>query len=316
MVNKDMSSPIRFGLCCLFKNEPITFKRTTAGFLLKKQSAERKRILSALCLHNARSLLAALTYCRDNGIGCFRINSQILPLATHPEAGYAVKDLPGGSDVIDIFKACGAFCRRHDLRTTFHPDQFIVLSSPDPGIVQRSAAELIYQAEVAGWVGADVINLHGGGAYGDKKTALHRLVHAIRSLPRKVRSRLTLENDDRVYTPADLLRVCHAVDVPLVYDVHHHRCLPDGLSLEAATQQALATWNREPLFHLSSPLGGWSAGKPRSHDGFIDPADMPACWRRLKVTIEVEAKAKELAVQKLMQHMAEQPTDSRRQQDK
>ncbi|MCX5901232.1 MAG: UV DNA damage repair endonuclease UvsE [Proteobacteria bacterium] len=299
-----MTSPFRFGLCCLFKNEPIMFRRTTAGFLLKKQPAEQKSLLAALCLHNARSLLAALTYCRDHGIGCFRINSQILPLKTHPEAGYAVSDLPGGSDIIEIFKACGAFCRRHDLRTTFHPDQFIVLSSADPGIVQRSIAELVYQAEVAGWVNADVINLHGGGAYGDKKTALHRLVRVIRSLPKKVRSRLTLENDDRVYTPADLLPVCHATGVPLVYDVHHHRCLPDSLSVEDATQQALATWNREPLFHLSSPLGGWSAGKPRNHDDFIDPADIPECWRGLQITIEVEAKAKELAVCELMRQMA------------
>jgi UV DNA damage endonuclease len=280
------------------------FRRTTAGFLLKKQPAEQKSLLAALCLHNARSLLAALTYCRDHGIGSFRINSQILPLKTHPEAGYAVRDLPGSRDIIASFKACGAFCRRHDLRTTFHPDQFIVLSSADPGIVQRSIAELVYQAEVAGWVNADIINLHGGGAYGDKKTALHRLVRVIRSLPKKVQTRLTLENDDRVYTPADLLPVCRETGVPLVYDVHHHRCLPDSLSVEDATHQALATWNREPLFHLSSPLGGWGSGKPRNHDDFINPADIPACWRGLKITVEVEAKAKELAVMKLIQQMA------------
>jgi UV DNA damage endonuclease len=299
-----MTPPFRFGLCCLFKNEPIMFRRTTAGFLLKKQPAEQKSLLAALCLHNARSLLAALTYCRDHGIGSFRINSQILPLKTHPEAGYAVRDLPGSRDIIASFKACGAFCRRHDLRTTFHPDQFIVLSSADPGIVQRSIAELVYQAEVAGWVNADIINLHGGGAYGDKKTALHRLVRVIRSLPKKVQTRLTLENDDRVYTPADLLPVCRETGVPLVYDVHHHRCLPDSLSVEDATHQALATWNREPLFHLSSPLGGWGSGKPRNHDDFINPADIPACWRGLKITVEVEAKAKELAVRELMRHVA------------
>ena len=303
-----MTQPLRFGLCCLFKNEPISFRRTTAGFLLKKKPAAQKSLLAALCLHNARSLLAALTYCRDHGIGCFRINSQILPLKTHPEAGYAVKDLPGSSDIIDSFKACGAFCRRHDLRTTFHPDQFIVLSSGDPAIVKRSVDELVYQAEVAGWVHADVINLHGGGAYGDKKIALQRLERVIRSLPKKVRTRLTLENDDRVYTPADLLPVCRATGVPLVYDAHHHRCLPDGLSIEQATQQALTTWNREPLFHLSSPLGGWNSGKARSHDDFIDPGDIPSCWRNLNVTVEVEAKAKELAVHELMGQMTEEGT--------
>jgi UV DNA damage endonuclease len=99
--------------------------------------------------------------------------------------------------------------------------------------------------------------------------------------------------------------------VPLVYDVHHHRCLPDGLSVEEATEQALATWNREPLLHISSPLEGWSGTKPQPHHDFIDLADFPACWRGLHVTIEVEAKAKELAVLQLKRQVESiEPTSS------
>jgi UV DNA damage endonuclease len=300
MLQKGMTTKLRFGLCCLFTREPITFRRATAAFLKKHSGREQKRHLASLCLHNARSLLEALRYCREHGIGCFRMNSQILPLKTHPDMGYDVNDLPGHAEIIAAFRAASAFCRRYGLRTTLHPDQFVVLSSPDAGIVERSVAELLYQAEVARWVGADVINLHGGGAYGDKQAALQRLVKTIRCLPARVRSRLTLENDDRVYTPADLLPVCRAARVPLVYDVHHHRCLPDGLSVEDATRLALATWDREPLFHISSPLGGWRSPAPRKHHDFINPADLPACWRGLRITIEVEAKAKELAVKKCM----------------
>jgi UV DNA damage endonuclease len=88
-----------------------------------------------------------------------------------------------------------------------------------------------------------------------------------------------------------------------VYDVHHHRCLPDGLSVEEATEQAMATWNREPLLHISSPLEGWSGPKPQRHHDFIDLADFPDCWRGLNATIEVEAKAKELAVLQLKQQV-------------
>ncbi|MBN1834758.1 MAG: hypothetical protein JW820_02845, partial [Spirochaetales bacterium] len=112
-----------------------------------------------------------------------------------------------------------------------------------------------------------------------------------------------LENDDRVYTPAEILPVCADTGTPLVYDVHHHRCLEDGLSVQEATTRALATWNREPLFHLSSPRGGWNAPNPRRHDDYIDPEDLPPEWLRLgqarNFTIEVEAKAKELAVLRL-----------------
>ena len=63
-------------------------------------------------------------YCSNHGIGCFRINSQILPIKTHPEVGYDLGDLPGGEQIVDQFRRCGEFARANRLRTTFHPDQF------------------------------------------------------------------------------------------------------------------------------------------------------------------------------------------------
>jgi endonuclease IV len=46
---------------------------------------------------------------------------------------------------------------------------------------------------VAEWVGADVVNVHGGGAYGDKQKALARIARNLKRLSRRVRSRLTVE---------------------------------------------------------------------------------------------------------------------------
>ncbi len=294
---------IRFGLCCIFREEPIKFRRTTAKYLQAFSRTQQLKNLAEICRHNAHALYKALQYCRDHDIKDFRINSQILPLKTHPDIGYSMEDLPFHDQIIQTFKDCGRFCRKHDIRTTFHPDQFILLSSPSSEVVQRSVSDLIYQAEVAQWVNADVINIHGGGAYGDKSTSLRRLRKRIERLPQAVRLRLTLENDDRVYTPRDLLPVCRDMGIPVVYDVHHHRCLPDGKSVEATTELALSTWNREPLFHLSSPKHGWESGKPGSHHDYIDADDFPVCWTNLDITVEVEAKAKELAVLKLKQDL-------------
>jgi UV DNA damage endonuclease len=170
-------------------------------------------------------------------------------------------------------------------------------------VVQRSIADLIYQAEVAQWVNADVINIHGGGAYGNKSAALNRFRKHVEQLPEAVRSRLTLENDDRTYTPEDLLPVCRDMGIPLVYDVHHHRCLSDGSRVETITEMAIGTWNREPLFHLSSPKDGWESKNPRNHHDYIDVNDFPSCWMNLDITVEVEAKAKELAVLKLKEDL-------------
>jgi UV DNA damage endonuclease len=97
--------------------------------------------------------------------------------------------------------------------------------------------------------------------------------------------------------------LCRAEGIPLVYDVHHHRCKPDGMSEEEATEQAVATWNRELLFHISSPLEGWTGPKPERHHDFIEMKDFPRCWRELTVTVEVEAKAKEVAVLKLKKQL-------------
>jgi len=180
------------------------------------------------------------------------------------------------------------------------------LSSPSRDITARSVEELAYQADLADLVGADVVNIHGGGAYGEPDAALARLRRRIERLSDGIRRRLTLENDDRVYRPVDLLPVCRDTGVPLVYDVHHHRVLPDGLSVEQATRAALATWRREPLFHVSSPIDGWRGKDPNRHHDFITPADVPACWLALRrsITVEVEAKAKELAVLRLRRALA------------
>ncbi|TNF50901.1 MAG: hypothetical protein EP304_01410, partial [Deltaproteobacteria bacterium] len=125
------------------------------------------------------------------------------------------------------------------------------------------------------------------------------------ALAEPIRSRLTLENDDRSYTVEDLLPVCEQLDIPLVYDVHHHRCNPDGLTVAAATEACLQSWRRrgrEPYFHISSPKHGWN-GKPGPHADFIDVADFPAEWHGLDATIDVEAKAKELALLKLKKEL-------------
>ena len=290
---------LRLGLCCIFRKAPIKFRRTTAKYLQSLSSAKRSGHLASICSDNANALFRSLEFCAANGIGAFRINSQILPVKTHPTVGYDLKQLPEGEGIIDRFKQCGTFSRKHGIRTSFHPDQFLVLSSPDAGVVGRSKEELIYHAEVAEWVAADVINIHGGGAYGDKQAALDRLTAVIDSLPANIKTRLTLENDDRVYTPSDLLPVCQHTGVALVYDVHHHRCLPDGNTIRHTTEAAMATWNREPLFHLSSPLNKNPSDPCRPHHDFIDPVDFPQCWRTLDITVDVEAKAKELAVLKL-----------------
>jgi UV DNA damage endonuclease len=291
---------LQLGLCCLFLQEPIRFRTTTVAALRRLSLVARRDKLARLCLANAMALEQAITYCADHGIGAFRINSGILPVKTHPFTRYEVADLPDGAAIVRQFRLCGRRARENSVRLSFHPDQFVLLSSPRPDVVARSIEELTYQTEVAGWVGADVINLHGGGGYGDKPEALRRLSKHLHALPAAVRRLLTLENDERVFAPADLLPFCKAEGVPFVYDVHHHRCHPDGLTVGQVTERALATWSRKPLFHVSSPRQGWTGPRRNEHHDYIDPADFPREWKGLNIIVDVEAKAKELAVARLL----------------
>jgi UV DNA damage endonuclease len=297
---------LRLGLCCLFNQAPIRFRSATAKFVRPLDRPAQLVKLSALCLDNARSLVAAVEEVHRLGFGSFRVSSPLLPLYTHPEVGYRLEELPDAQEITVTLRSVKALKEKHLLRISFHPDQFTLLSSPRPEVTAASLKDLAYQVMLAELIGADVINIHGGGVYGDKQSALSRLVKEISALPEPIRSRLTLENDDRSYTVEDLLPVCEQLNVPLVYDVHHHRCNPDALTVAEATDACLQSWQRlgrEPYFHISSPKHGWG-GKPGPHADFIDIADFPAEWHGLEATIDVEAKAKELAVLKLKKELS------------
>ena len=294
---------IRFGLCCIFYKEPIRFRTTTAKVLQRFSRPEQLEKLSDLCLHNVQSLLTALQTVKSMGIGAFRILSPLFPRFTHPDVGYELDELPQESMIRKTLADIRDFRRQHDIRLSFHPDQFIVLSSPHAHVIENSIKEIEYQGMLAEIIGAEVINIHAGGAYGDKRSALKRLAETFSHLSQRVQTRLTLENDDATYTVRDLLPICEKLNIPLVYDVHHHRCNQDGMGIEEATLLVVALWDsleKEPYFHLSSPKYGWQSGNIKPHADYIDPADFPESWKNCTATVDIEAKFKELAVLRLM----------------
>ena len=296
---------IRWGLCCQFLDAPIKFRTATHRYVSTLTTAARRAYLADIAQANAAALLAAVRHCHALGIGAFRINSQILPLGTHPLSGYTLERLDRRGGIREAFLEAGTVARELGVRLSFHPDQFVVLNSEREPVVESSVRELEFQSQIAELVGADVLVLHGGGLVGGTDAALARLERGIERLSPGARHRLALENDDRLFAPADLLPLCERLGVPLVYDAHHHRCKRDGLAVGEASARAAATWgNREPYFHLSSPREGWDGSDPRPHADYIDPADVPREWLAMNATVDVEAKAKERAVLKLIADLA------------
>ncbi|HYP02510.1 MAG TPA: hypothetical protein VER76_20130, partial [Pyrinomonadaceae bacterium] len=119
-------------------------------------------------------------------------------------------------------------------------------------------------------------------------------------LPEGVRTRLALENDEYAYSAAQILEVCRAARVPMVFDAHHHVCREKLTSYEdesvayylAAARETwpVAEWQ---LVHISN---GRERFNDRHHSDFI--TEMPSSYARAP-WIEVEAKQKELAIEKL-----------------
>lgn len=298
----------RLGLCCTFLEEPIKFRHTTVRYALTLKPGARLQFLNEIALHNARALADSIQWCADHDIGAFRVLSQILPLYTHPEAGWSL-DSETGAGVAAILQRA----KQPKIRLSFHPDQFVVPGSVTASTVASSLAELEYMGEVAELIGAEQLTIHGGGAQGGKAVALERLATGLAQLSKRARSRVVLENDDRVYTVEDLLPLCERLSIPLIYDVHHHRCNPDRLSIEQATDLAAATWGkREPWAHLSSPAVGWKGGDARPHADYISPADFPGYWRDRTMTVDIEAKAKELAVLQIQKDLTRKPKPKKR----
>ena len=227
-----------------------------------------------------------------------------MPLATHPESGYLPADLPGWPAIHAKLVEASKLAETHQVRLSFHPDQFVVLNSESERVVAASIQEMEHQATVAELVGAQALTLHGGGKAGGTAAAIDRLENGVSRLSTRARAILALENDDRSFSPADLLPFCERSGIPFVYDVHHHRCKPDDLSIAEATSRGMATWGeREPWTHISSPKNGWGSSDPRSHSDFIDPNDVPSEWLGKRMTIDVEAKEKERAVLAIIEAM-------------
>ena len=126
------------------------------------------------------------------------------------------------------------------------------------------------------------------------------MIRVIEQLPEAIRTRLALENDEHIYRAAEILEVCRATATPMVFDAHHH-IVHEKLtsyadpSIAEMVAAARATWPN-PAWQMVHISNGREAFGDRRHHDLI--SDMPPAYRTVP-WIEVEAKQKELAIEKL-----------------
>jgi UV DNA damage endonuclease len=277
-------------------------KVTTNRTMIKRTFTERGLpYASELGLQNCKDLLTILKWNHKNGFDFFRISSDFMPWASE----YKMCDLPDYEEIKSILKECGDFATKHNMRLTTHPGPFNVLTSPHPHVVDNCITDLSIHGEVFDLMGVsrtpyNKINIHIGGVYGDKKSAMKRFCENFHRLPDSVKTRLTVENDDKasMYSVQDLYDgVYKVIGIPIVFDYHHHRFCDGGLSEQQALELAMSTWGDiVPVVHYSESRSIEQEDdkiRPQAHSDYV--LDYIDTYGN-RVDIMVEAKAKELAV--------------------
>ena len=191
------------------------------------------------------------------------------------------------------------------MRINSHPGPFNVLPSPNESVIQKTFADLELHGKIFDMMGLSKthynnINIHCNGVYGDKQSAMDRLITNFKRLSPSVRKRLTLENDDKasMYSVKDLMYIHKHTGIPIVFDYHHHQFCTGGLSEEEALKLAATTWPKDikqevhysesKALHESNPKE-----KPQAHSLYINY--LPNTYG-LDLDVMVEAKGKELAI--------------------
>ena len=157
----------------------------------------------------------------DENLRMVRISSDILPVYTQHDYSYFWRLPDVRAYAEKHFSQVGAIARDRGVRLSFHPGQFTVLASDNPGIVDRSIEEFEYHTDMARWMGYGKtfqdfkINVHISGRQGPDG-----IRRALQRLSPEARNCITIENDEMTWG------IEHSIDLvndcALVLDIHHH----------------------------------------------------------------------------------------------
>lgn len=293
---------INYGYCCI--NLTLEEKGIKIGRGMIKKTFDTKGIKYAgeLAEMNIRDMIEIIKWNNHNGVKMYRMSSNLFPWMSE----YEFTDLPNWQTIQNLLKGAGTLAIKYGQRITFHPGQFNILPSPRPDVVEKTIKELRQHGEIMDAMGLPrthqyPINIHTGGTYGDKQSAIQRFIKNFHRLDETVKSRLVLENDDKPaqYGVEDLYEIWKECGTPITFDYHHHRCYNDPMSEKEALELAAKTWPSgiRQLCHYSS------AKKLHEDASVIIRAHADYVYEEIQnygmnLDIEIEAKAKELALQK------------------
>ena len=270
---------------------------TNRGMIRRTFQQKGVAYASQLALQNVQALYQILQWNLQQGIRVFRITSELFPWASE----YPLEQMPEFSAIREVLEACG----RLPIRLSTHPGPFNKMAGSGPTL-ENTIRDLEIHAQLFDLMGLppshwNKINIHVGGAYGDKAESLKRFAANFQRLSNGLRQRLTVENDDKpgLYTVADLMALHEMTGIPIVFDYFHHRLHNGGMPEEEAFRLAYSTWDLRPVFHYSSSRRDHeepTAPKEAHADYVYEPINTYG----KDVDIVLEAKMKEKALERYL----------------
>ena len=294
---------MKLGYACINSTLQAAGGITTNRGMRQKTFNERGLpYVSELALQNVKDLENIVKWNEEMGIKLFRMSSDLFPWMTF----YEFEQLPD-YPMIDVYlKNIGALAEKYGQRLTFHPSHFNALGSPNPVVVEKAIKELNKHSEIMDLMGLSAtvynkINIHVGGAYGNKEATLKRWIDSYYLLDDSTQKRLTIENDDKanMYSVKELYKgISEQCGVPIVFDYYHHKFCTGGLTEQEALELAAKTWPKD-----ITPCCHYSESRRKEHldesiraqahsDRIVDTIQSYG----LDIDVVVEAKHKELAV--------------------
>ena len=293
---------IRLGYACV----PITIEETSSHSLTytnyKKLGSRANEKLDSVIKKNFESLEKILKYNIRNDIIFFRMTSELIPLANHPNVIY---------DFItpykSYYKKIGKIIKENNLRVDLHPSAYTVLNSVNEDVVNSTINILeFYQKMYECMKIKSKIVLHVGSKIGGKKAGIKRFIENFNKLNNELKDMIVVENDDKSYNIRNVLSLCEKLDIPMVLDYHHYKVNKNNEKIEDYIERIFNTWKDDiPKIHFSSPK---DKKNKRSHNDYINVDDFIDFLEKIKFTnrdfdVMIEAKKKDDALFRLIREL-------------
>ncbi|MBC1780365.1 UV DNA damage repair endonuclease UvsE [Listeria booriae] len=281
---------MKLGYACINMSMPSKFKSCR----LKTVEEQGLGKVKEIAVHNLAEVIRVLEWNIAHDIYFFRMSSDLIPFASHPIMTW---EWQRDADILALTAEISRLRNLHDMRLSMHPGQYTIINSPREDVVEKAIAELTYHQQLLDLVGGTDMILHIGGAYGDKKSASERFIHAYNGLSEDIQRLLRLENDDKTYTAMDVLEIAKATGATVCFDIHHHICNHEAdVDVTQIVTDVFKTWKTTPKMHISS---GKTGPTDRSHHDLIHETDFQYLMGLLAgrdADIMFEAKQKERSV--------------------